>query len=147
MTDEPVQPDGPVVPDKPDKPFVPEKAKDKPHWRNATVTDEVGEEWHAENRRRWAEAVDGAQSPEEALGRFDPVPLPDWSASAPAHVTRELFGRFLQDRDTGIVHDIYAATPDCLVDSIRNGTFFHFWSEVLEDESVATDVPCPLCIP
>jgi hypothetical protein len=72
--------------------------------------------------------------------------LPAWSALAPAHVTRELLGRFLQDRDTRIVHDVYAAKPECLVDSIRNGTFFHFWSEVVADTSVADDLPCSHCM-
>lgn len=69
--------------------------------------------------------------------------LPVWSAKAPAHVTRQLLGRFLQDRDTGVVHDVYAAKPECLVDAIPNGTFFHFWSEVVTDASVADDLPCP----
>ncbi len=55
-------------------------------------------------------------------------------------------GRFLQDRDTRAVHDVYAAKPECLVDAIRNGTFFHFWSEVVTDTSVADDLPCPHCM-
>jgi hypothetical protein len=54
--------------------------------------------------------------------------------------------RFLQDRDTRVVHDVYAAKPECLVDSIRNGTFFHFWSEVVADTSVADDLPCSHCM-
>ncbi len=45
-----------------------------------------------------------------------------------------------------VIHDVYAATPECAVDPIRNGTFFHFWSEVLADTSVADDVPCPRCM-
>ena len=72
--------------------------------------------------------------------------LPDWSEKAPAHVTRELLGRFLEDRTTRIVHDVYRATPECAVDAIRNGTFFHFWSEVVADTSVADDLPCPRCM-
>ena len=72
--------------------------------------------------------------------------LPAWLEKAPAHVTRELLGRFLQDRDSRTVHDIYRATPECAVDAIRNGTFFHFWSEVLADSSVADELPCPNCV-
>ena len=72
--------------------------------------------------------------------------LPLWSEKAPDHVTRELLGRFLQDRDTRVVHDVYRATPECAVDAIRNGTFFHFWSEVLADTGVADDIPCRRCM-
>ena len=71
---------------------------------------------------------------------------PDWSEKAPSHIARELLGRFLQDRDTRVVHDVYRATTHCAVDAIRNGTFFHFWSEVVADNSVADDLPCPRCM-
>lgn len=72
--------------------------------------------------------------------------LPDFRADAPAHVRREILGRFLQDRDTRIVHDVNQATPECAVDAIRNGTFFHFWLEVVADTRVADDLPCPRCM-
>jgi hypothetical protein len=72
--------------------------------------------------------------------------LPAWSAQAPSHVIRELLGRFLQDRDTRVVHDVYQATPECAVDAIRNGTVFHFWSEAVADPTVADDPPCPRCL-
>jgi hypothetical protein len=89
--------------------------------------------------RRDHEPGDSPQSPHGEA-------LPDWSAQAPAHVTRELLGRFLEDRDTRVVHDVYQATPECAVDAIRNGTFFHFWSDVVADSSMADDRPCPHCM-
>jgi hypothetical protein len=44
------------------------------------------------------------------------------------------------------LHDVFAAKPECLVDSIRNGTFFHFWSEVVADTGVTNDLSCPNCM-
>lgn len=119
------------------EPKTPELAK-------RVVDDPDGEAWHGEARQRWAEAE--LADPEGPSSAFQAPALPDWSAKAPAHVTRELLGRFLQDRDTGIVHDIYEATPECAVDAIRNGTFFHFWSEVVADAGVTDDLPCPHCM-
>jgi hypothetical protein len=84
--------------------------------------------------------------PETPFVAYTAPALPDWSAQAPAHVKRELLGRFLQDRDTRVVHDVYQATPECAIDAIRNGTFFHFWSEVVADASIVDDLPCPLCL-
>jgi hypothetical protein len=52
----------------------------------------------------------------------------------------------VKDRNTRVVHDVYQATPECAVDAIRNGTFFHFWSEVVADRSILGDLPCPLCL-
>ena len=110
----------------------------------AKVQDPDGEAWHREARQRWAEAE--LADPETPLSAYLAPALPAWSVRAPAHITRELLGRFLQDRDTRVVHDVYAAKPECAVDAIRNGTFFHFWSEVIADTSVADDLPCPRCI-
>lgn len=110
--------------------------------RSLQVEDRDGEEWHRVARGRWDEAVakaGGGKPP-----GWDQPDLPDFRGGTPVHVTREIFGRFLQDRDTGIVHDCYNAQPDCRLDEIRNGTFFHFWSEVLE--VVGEDVPCDLCM-
>jgi hypothetical protein len=87
----------------------------------AAIHDAVGEAWHAEARARWDSA--GGD-----ITRYEPVPLPVWSA--PAHVTRELFGRFLLDRDAGVVHDVAAATEACRIDRIANATFVHFKSEL-----------------
>ncbi len=109
-----------------------------------TVEDPDGAAWHAVAAGRWAEAV--RVKPEDPLAAFDPLPLPDFRASLPVHVTREVFGRFLEDRATRVVHDVYQATPECAVDTIRDGTFFHFWVEVVADTSVADDQPCPHCM-
>jgi hypothetical protein len=93
---------------------------------------------------RWS--ASDAADPETPLLAYQAPALPVWSEKAPAHVTRQLLGRFLQDRDTRAVHDVYQATPECQVDAIRNGTFFHFWSEVVADTSIVDDLPCPLCL-
>jgi hypothetical protein len=100
--------------------------KTKPPRRRAAIHDPEGEAWHAEARARWkaAEIAD----PETPFMAYDAPPLPAWSA--PAHVKRELLGRFLLDRDMGIVHDVAHALPACGVDAIRNGTFIHFASEL-----------------
>ncbi len=108
------------------------------------VDDQGGEDWHRESRLRWSAAEEA--DPETPILAYDAPAFPDWSTQAPAHVTREVFGRFLQDRDTRTVHDVYRATPECAVDAVRNGTFFHFWSEVVAETSVADDLPCPHCI-
>lgn len=110
----------------------------------ATVHDPDGVAWHHEAQQRWAEAE--LTDPETPLLAYQAPTLPDWSAKAPAHVTRELLGRYLQDRDTRVVHDVYRATPECAVDAIRNGTFFHFWSEVVTDTGVADALPCSHCM-
>jgi hypothetical protein len=110
----------------------------------AKVDDPDGEAWHGQARRRWAAAE--VADPEDPITSYTAPALPDWSAKAPAYVTRELLGRFLQDRESRVVHDVYQATLECAVDAIRNGTFFHFWSEVVADTSVGDDQPCPRCI-
>ncbi|HEY5276115.1 MAG TPA: hypothetical protein VIK38_06200 [Coriobacteriia bacterium] len=113
--------------------------KTKPRGR-AAIHDPAGEAWHAEARARWAKAE--AADPETPIAAYDAPPLPKWFA--PAHVKRELLGRFLLDRDTGVLHDVSAATEGCRVDAIRNGTFFHFASELPPDGTDQRD--CPLCI-
>ncbi len=112
--------------------------------RAARVDDPDGEAWHGEARVRWAAAE--LANPETPSISYRAPMLPVWSAKASTHVTREILGRFLQDRDTRVVHDVYRATPECAVDAIRNGTFFHFWSEVVMDTSVADDLPCSHCM-
>lgn len=61
--------------------------------RAAKVDDPDGEAWHGEAKARWAEAE--AANPETPFMAYVAPALPDWSAQVPAHVTRELFGRFL----------------------------------------------------
>jgi len=122
---------------KPVEPKIPELAQ-------RVVDDPDGEEWHREAQARWSAA--NAADPETPFMAYQAPALPDWSGKTPAHVTRELLGRFLQDRDTRVVHDVYQATPECAVDAIRNGTFFHFWSEVVADTCIVDDLLCPLCL-
>ena len=56
-------------------------------------------------------------------------------------MTRELLGRYLHDRDTGLVHDMAHALESCGIDGIRNGTFVHFAPE-LEGALPADVVDC-----
>lgn len=113
----------PEAPVQPDKPIKPERPKRRP--------DPVGEAWHDEARGRWRRAEELV--PEEPFTAYDALALPAWSA--PAHVKRELFGRYLLDRDGGVVHDVEHAPETCAIDAIRNATFYHFESE-LPDELV-----------
>lgn len=64
----------------------------------AKVQDPDDGAWHHEARQRWAEAE--LADPETPFTAYIAPALPDWSARAPAHVTRKLLGRFLQDRDS-----------------------------------------------
>lgn len=115
-----------------------------PQLATRVVDDPEGQAWHREARARWSAAE--AADRETPFMAYTAPALPVWSEKAPAHVTRELLGRFLEDRSTRVVHDVYRVTPECAVDAIQNGTFFHFWSEVLADHSVADDRPCARCI-
>lgn len=98
--------------------------------RAATVEDPQADAWFAAAEAAWAEA-----------DQYEPPPLPAWPV--PAHVTREVFGRFLLDRDALVVHDAQAALVACDLDAIRNATWFHFWREVPDQAGV----PCDRCIP
>ena len=122
---------------KPVEPKIPELAQ-------RVVDDPDGQEWYREARARWSAAE--LADPETPFMAYQAPALPAWPERAPAHVTRELLGRFLQDRDSRTVHDVYRATPECGLDAIRNGTFFHFWSEVVRDASITDDLSCPLCL-
>lgn len=115
--------------------------------KDIAVDDPVGIEWHRNARDRWngyMDAAEGDGTVAEAAWARNPEPLPDFAALRPAHITRDVFGRFVQDRTTGIVHDITKATEDCDVDGIVNATFYHFWTEVVE--AVGDDIPCPRCV-
>ena len=95
--------------------------------------DPEGEAWHAEARARWTAAG-------ESIERFTAPALPSWSA--PAHVTRELLGRYLHDRDRNVVHDTQHALEACQLDGIRNGTFVHFASELDTLPADVADCEC-----
>lgn len=115
--DQPI--DSPEVPEEPAEPAKPRKPR-KP--------DPDGSTWHREATERWSKAV--SRNPEAPIEEYDAPPLPAWSA--PAIVARELFGRYLLDRDTGLVHDVQNAVEECWIDSIFNATFYHFESELPE---------------
>lgn len=115
--------------------------------KEAKVDDAVGVEWRAKAESRWNGYMDAAEGDAQvahAAWHEHPEPLPDFAALRPPHVTRDVFGRFLQERGTGIVHDVSKATPECNIDGIANGTFYHFWSEVVA--AVGDDIPCPRCV-
>lgn len=77
--------------------------------------------WRAAAAAAW-EAAGGDAT------QFTAPPLPAWER--PAHVTREVLGHYLEDRDATVVHSVRHATPACDLDGIRNGTFYHFLREV-----------------
>jgi hypothetical protein len=111
-------------PGQPEQPLKPERPARRP--------DPDGKAWHAEARGRWRWAEELV--PEAPFEVYDAPTLPAWSA--PAHVRRELFGRYVVDRDSGFVHDVQHALEECGVDAIRNATFVHFESELPADELV-----------
>ena len=104
-----------------DQPVKPVKPKRHP--------DHDGEAWHAQARGRWRRAEELV--PEAPLEVYDAPALPAWSA--PGHVKRELFGRYIVERDTGIAHDVQHALAECGLDAIRNATFYHFEVELPGD--------------
>lgn len=124
------------------------KAKAPAKLLELELEDPDGVEWMQTAASRWDTAsvlaVGMGGDSRLALELYDPPPLPDFRAKAPAHVTRELLGRFLQQRSTGIVHDVYAAKPECELDRIADATFYHFWSEVVD--AIGEDVPCRYCL-
>jgi hypothetical protein len=106
--------------DTPDQEPLPEKT------RKPRKPDPDGEEWFAEAGKRWTKAR--SDRPDLPIEAYEAPPLPKWSAAT--GVTRELFGRYLEDRETGLVHDVQHAVEECAIDSILNATFYHFESEL-----------------
>ena len=97
--------------------------------RGTRRPDPEGEAWQAEAARRWDRAEQEATFTGDVPVRYyDPVPLPVFVGAS--HVTRQLFGRYLHDRDRNVVHDVTFARESCGIDAIRNGTFIHFASEL-----------------
>lgn len=111
--------------------------KTKPKGR-AAIHDPAGEAWHADARARRSKAE--ATDPETPIAAYTAPPLPAWSA--PAHVKRELLGRFLLDRDQGVLHDVSHALESCGIDTIHNATFVHFASELGTLPADARDCAC-----
>ena len=118
-------------------------AKKKP----APIRDEVGDQWQAKADAAWALALEQADGDTNAaLSTYlrrrrdaddEPEtaqpPLPPFDEEKHPSVRREAFGRFLEDRDTGVVHDVYHPLKGCAVDRITKGTFYHFGHEVPDD--------------
>ena len=119
------------------------------------IKDDVGRDWQARADAAWAAALkasdgdaqaaltlftrrverDASGSPRDAkedASTLEPV-LPDFDGMKHPSVARPAFGRFLEDRDAGIVHDVSVFKPTCRVDRIANGTFYHFGHEVPDD--------------
>ena len=101
---------------------------------NTRRPDPAGEAWQAEASGRWQRAANRAR---RAGGDFTPGEFYEAPAlpafTAPAHVTRELLGRYLHDRDSGLLHDTAHALEACGLDGIRNATFIHFAHELPVD--------------
>jgi hypothetical protein len=107
------------------------------------ILDPEGAAWQAEADRRWRAAERRAAKTGVAPTAFyDPPPLPHWTA--PPHVQRPLFGRFLLDRDTNVLHDATRATEACDLDAVRNATFIHFAHEI--DHAAPGAVRCEHCL-
>ena len=106
--------------------------------------DELGAAWQAEANAAWEDAEERAveiDDPEQpTIVFYDPPPLPDFNEGKPEHVTRPLLGRYIEDRETNVVHDCHRATSTCRVDGIKNGTFYHFGYEVPEGLTLHTCV-------
>ena len=88
--------------------------------------DPAAAEWRRGDKAAWDKAVE--LSPEAPMDAYNPHPLPAFKATK--HVKRELYGRYIEDRDTGLVHDTEHAVEACDIDGIKNGTFYHFEDEV-----------------
>jgi hypothetical protein len=123
---------------------MPSKAKRKID--TLEVEDPDGISWREEASAAWTAATDqAALQGGHPLDLYVPVPLPDFEAGKSSAVSREVLGRFVQDRESGIIHDVTVAVQSCEVDGIRQAMFFHFWEEVVADPTV--EVPCPSCFP
>lgn len=112
--------------------------------RKHTYDDPAGQEWQAKADEAWAVAVGKAEQvddPEQPAAFFyDAPPMPDFNKAKPKHVKRDLYGRYLENRETNVVHDCHSAKPSCRLDTIANGTFYHFGHEVPDELQ-----PCPDC--
>ena len=110
------------------------------------LTDEAGEHWAAQAAERWAQAETLAEQANDEnqppFVFYEAPPLPDFNEGKPEHVTRELMGRFLENRDSGTVHDTQNAQVQCRVDDIKRGTFYHVLTELPDDLE-----PCGICLP
>jgi len=122
-----------------------QKAAKRLEFEALKVDDKAGVEWIRTASGKWTAAQKRADAEGGiVLDYYAPDPLPDFTASAPAHVHRQLLGRFLVNRDTLVVHDCYRATEECGIDGIVNGTFYHFWGELVD--TAIEEIPCSYCL-
>lgn len=120
-------------------------------WHGLRIEDPEGEAWQRRADAAWQRY--GADA--RAYRRHSP-PLPQWPA-APC-VTRELQGRFLLDRDTGVLHDALYAVEACGIDGIINAAWMHFAHELGRNlatiaarmrsggRTLPPVTPCPHCL-
>lgn len=101
------------------------------------IADEAGAAWQAAADAAWIEA--GGD-----IALYVAPPFPAWER--PEHVTRDLYGRFLLDRERGILHDVASSTPECGIDAIGQGTFVHFAHELERDPATVAAARCPRCL-
>lgn len=120
-------------------------------WKGLRIEDPEGEAFQAKLDAAWQRYGSDLR----AYRRHAPS-LPAWHA-APC-VTRELMGTYLLDRDSGTLHDVRHAIPECGIDGIANATWMHFAAEL--DRSIRADTdrlreggrtlppvtPCPHCL-
>lgn len=84
-------------------------------------------------------ALTGAKQAADSDQEFEVPALPDWQKSEA--VSREVLGHYaLID---GVVHSVRDGKADCGIDSARNLTWVHFFSEVRE---LHPDALCHDCI-
>lgn len=108
------------------------------------IKDEAGVEWQARSDAAWAaalKAADGDATKASAMysrrrrdATDDPETagpaLPPFDDEKADSVSRRVFGRYVEDRDAGMVHDVQRAEAGCKIDRIANATFYHFGHEV-----------------
>lgn len=109
------------------------------------IHDPEGLAWQAEAERRWEEAVRRAgEMGVSPISLYRAPEFPRWSA--PSHVRREVLGRFVLDRESGVLHDVTRAGEECRIDGIGSATWIHFGHEV-ESAAPPDARPCPVCLP
>jgi hypothetical protein len=124
-------------------------------WRAEVArVDQVNQKVHERRQafmRQRSDALRAGRKPPKAPAAgavtYEPWPpaLPDFGATTPAIIGRQVLGRFIHDRDHNVLHDCQAAQPACAIDDVTNGTFVHFVNELVVE--VPGDArPCAHCL-
>jgi hypothetical protein len=110
------------------------------------IVDEIGLAWQAEADRAWAEIRATSSSTSEASARWltegTPLPRATWRPPEGVVVARQIFGRFLYDREANVLHDVLGADDSCALDMIAAATFIHFGYELaaaIPDDAIYHD--------